>query len=570
MSQKQIKRLRKEEKEKVRQAKLVDGVKNVSSIRKILKDNWAFLTGVCLVVFILYINSLAGDFVSDDYASIPQNPMLGNFSYMSRNTPWFLNYLTFKLFGFGSSVPYHVLNVFIYLGVIVVAFVLLEMLFKDNLLSKVVLVIFAVLPLHVETVAWISGRIYMILAIYIMLAFMFFIKIVETGRWSYGIGTAVMFLLAFMTDKPRPFSLVLLFFLYLYYRGRVKIKIDLWKMLLLGVAVLIFFLYALPMVKDRVTSVNSGYNATDSIFYNPFFQYPTGIAKYLQLMWVPIDLTLYHTLYVVPAWLNWLTVLTLLAIIVWGWFKDKRYFFALMFFLLTLAPSMAPLKVSWLVAERYAFLPSLGFTMFLGLLITDWWKQRKKLMQVFLVCLLLFYSARVFLRNIDWQTNHNLWVRTVQMSPNSHNAWNNIGDDYDKLGDSENAVKGFTQSTVMKPNYADAYHNRANILFKMGRWDLARGSYDIALSFAPTMYQTTLSLSHIDVLEEKWELAIRRGERLVELMPNSHESHFVFGVILARAGWRDRAIEEMRLVLRLNPGFKQAQQAIDELTAIEE
>jgi len=46
-------------------------------------------------------------------------------------------------------------------------------------------------------------------------------------------------------------------------------------------------------------------------------------------------------------------------------FKDKRYFFALSFIVAAILPSMAPAKVSWLVAERYAFLASLGFCLFL-------------------------------------------------------------------------------------------------------------------------------------------------------------------------------------------------------------
>jgi tetratricopeptide (TPR) repeat protein len=132
--------------------------------------------------------------------------------------------------------------------------------------------------------------------------------------------------------------------------------------------------------------------------------------------------------------------------------------------------------------------------------------------------MLVLYSARIFFRNIDWNTNHNLWVNTCQVSPNSHNAWNNIGDDYDKLASAEttndgkltqyyNAIKGFTQSTVIKPNYADAYHNRANIFFKIGRLDLARDSYETAIYYSPNLYQTYLSLTQIDLMQNNLQLA---------------------------------------------------------------
>ena len=80
-------------------------------------------------------------------------------------------------------------------------------------------------------------------------------------------------------------------------------------------------------VSNRINTVNSGYNSSESIFYDPFFQYPTSIAKYLQLLFVPVDLTLYHTMYVFPAWLNWAITIFYLINLVYFWFKNKKLFF---------------------------------------------------------------------------------------------------------------------------------------------------------------------------------------------------------------------------------------------------
>ena len=98
------------------------------------------------------------------------------------------------------------------------------------------------------------------------------------------------------------------------------------------------------------------------------------------------------------------------------------------------------------------------------------------------------------------------------MSPNSHNAWNNIGDDYDKLAQKEttdegkmkqylNAIKGFGQSFFIKTNYADAYHNQANIYYRIGRMDLARQGYETALSYNPALEQTIKTLIQLDLME---------------------------------------------------------------------
>jgi hypothetical protein len=59
----------------------------------------------------LYFNSLYGDFVSDDYATIPQNPLIKDFGFMAKDTlPKFTNYLINEVFGISSPIPYHVFN----------------------------------------------------------------------------------------------------------------------------------------------------------------------------------------------------------------------------------------------------------------------------------------------------------------------------------------------------------------------------------------------------------------------------------------------------------------------------
>jgi len=214
------------------------------------------------------------------------------------------------------------------------------------------------------------------------------------------------------------------------------------------------------------------------------------------------------------------------------------------------------------------FLGSLGFCWFLGLLVNDHWKKFKYLTPTLLFSLLAYYGVRTYTRNIDWSTNHNLWVNTCQVSPNSHNAWNNIGDDYDKLKDYDNAVKGFTQSVLVKPNYADAYHNRANIFFKTGRLDLARESYDTALRFSPTLFQTYLSLTQIDLNEGKLDLALAHANEAVKIQPNDPQANFVLGIVYAQGGRMEEAKKIMKQILMAYPDYKIARDALTQMESI--
>jgi len=571
MSQRKIKKQKKQSLE-ILEKKSIENYAGIElSFIEIVKKYWKFLTGLVVLAIVIFANGLAGNFVSDDYATITQFPQLGDFWFMMTkdsfgNSMYLTNHLIYKLFGNSSPVAYHFLSLIIFLVVLIIGFVFIFTIFGDSTLAMVTMLLFAVMPVHVEAVSWISGRLYMILAGYIMLSMLNIVYYFKSGKFKYLGFAFLFFVLAFQTDKPRPFALFFILFIYLLYIGFDKVKSALAKIWwLIPIVIVVFALLSMSYANIRINVVNSGTNSSGTIFYDPLFQYPTSIAKYLQLLWFPVDLTLYHTMYIFPSWLNWAIFLCFILMTGYFYFTNKKYFFALAFIFAATAPSMAPVKVSWLVAERYVFLGSLGFCLFLSLILLDLAKYFRLLPPVIFISLMIVGVIRTMTRNIDWATNHNLWVNTCQVSPNSHNAWNNIGDDYDKLKDYSNAIKGFTQSTIVKPNYADAYHNRANIFYKVGRFDLARESYETALKFNPGMYQTYMSLIQIDLSEKNANVAMAHSNLLLQVNPNDPQSKYVVGVVYAQTGQIDKAKDMFKSILIDYPNYDLARRALIEV-----
>ncbi|MDD2482686.1 MAG: tetratricopeptide repeat protein [Candidatus Shapirobacteria bacterium] len=577
MSQKKLKKLR-----KLEAVNLVKEVilEPVAGFRQIIKENWKFLLALIVGVFILYLNSLHGDFVSDDYASITQYADIKNLSVVLKkpNLPGFTNSVLAIIFGITSSFPYHLTNLILYLLILIVAFVFVFLITRNKITSMLTLVLYAVLPVHAETISWISGRPYLFVALFVLLSLDLLILFLNKKQPKYLWLMLPTLILLFLTDRIRGFAIVILSVLYfLTYKNELGYKFKIGKILIAAIVVTVTLaIISWPMIQARIGDVNSGYNGSESVFYNPFFQYPTSIAKYLQIMLFPVDMTLYHTMYILPVWLNWMILLTFLASIGYFFFKDKKMFFALAFIFLAAAPSMAPVKVSWLVAERYVLLGSLGLCLFLILFFQRFDKKWKIPFLILFVIFTGLYSARVYLRNIDWKTNHNLWVSTCQYSPNSHNAWNNIGDDYDKLAQLEttpegqmnqylNSIKGFTRSTIVKTNYADAFHNRANIFYKIGRYDLARDSYETALYYGPNLYQSYFSLLQIDLSEKRYDLAMDHLNKLHKAKPNDIQVYYVTAVVYANAGMKDEAKKLLTQILQAYPEFQQAKDLLDQL-----
>ncbi|MFA5828051.1 MAG: tetratricopeptide repeat protein [Candidatus Shapirobacteria bacterium] len=538
-------------------------------IRKILGENWIYLAGLLLGIVLLYMNGMKGDFVSDDYATISQNPQVKDFSYMSKGffAVTMMNYVIAKVFGVTSSTPFHLFSLVLYLGTCLAGFVFLTILFKERV-ARIAMLIFAVMPVHVEAVSWISGKPYLMNALMILISMSLFAMYDKTNKKKYLYWFFASIPIVFWFEMVRSLSLPFLIMLYLFCFSRDRLRRVNWTTVLPGIAAIltVAILILWRMIQNRISTVNSGYNFSESVFYSPFFQYPTAITKYLQLMFVPIDLTLYHTMYVIPVWLNWVVLTMYVALVIYFLFRKPRIAFVLAYVIFAMVPSMAPVKVSWLVAERYAFLGSLGFAAFLALILDSVWNKFFMVQYFLLASIVFLYGARVYLRNIDWQTNHNLWVNTCQVSPNSHNAWNNIGDDYDKLAQYENAIKGFTQSTIVKPNYADAFHNRANIFYKMGRFDLARDSYNTALSYSPGLFQTYLSLTQIDLAEMKYDQALEHSKKYLDMQPNDLQAWYVYGVVNAQAGFTKEAEKIFSMILQKSPTYKPAKDAMIQLT----
>ena len=117
MSQRQIKRIRK--KIALSQAFRNDEREEVffgDGFRDIVRRNKIFLLGLIGLVVGLYFNAMWGDFVSDDYATIVQNPQITNTGFMIKQfnlAPW-SNFLLAKIFGVKSAIPFHVFSLIVY------------------------------------------------------------------------------------------------------------------------------------------------------------------------------------------------------------------------------------------------------------------------------------------------------------------------------------------------------------------------------------------------------------------------------------------------------------------------
>ena len=270
---------------------------------------------------------------------------------------------------------------------------------------------------------------------------------------------------------------------------------------------------------------------------NPLIQIPIAISSYLKLIFWPDNLTLYHSeLNFTQGQYFLMLIITLafFALIAWTFKNNRQIFFWGSFFIITLLPFLTPLKISWVIAERYVYLGSLGIIVLIALALNKISElvKNKKITLIIFGLLILALATRTVMRNFDWKNQDTLWLAASKISHSSHQNHNNLGDLYARRGKYEKAVEEFKKAIELKPDYGDAYHNLANVYHQIGKDDLALENYQKALELNPNLWQSYQNIAAIYFSQKKLDLAKQSMEKALVINPNSTKLHTNMEILL--------------------------------------
>ncbi len=543
------------------------------NFKKWLAKNSLPLVFLALLVFIVYFNSLGNEFLSDDIAGIVQDKNMGNFFFYLfhwtiNSARYFFYCLVFKLFGLNPTF-FRLINVFFHLGNVWIIYALLSILGGGGL-ALLVAGIFAVHPLLSESIVWVSGGLYAQYTFFVLLSFLFYLLARKSG-WKkklYWISVLFFIPAVFTTEKAAVFSLILLAF----ELSTDKLKEN-WKKLIpffILTGIIALMVLSGGQLNQRISALQSSYYQERG-FYNPLTQIPTAIANYLWLMVWPDKLTLYHSEMVFSNGqyvLMFLVTLVYFGLTFYTFFKKqyRQYFFWLSFLFIGLLPMLTPLKVAWIVAERYVYLGSLGIFVMIGLGLQKITRLLKNKIYLYLIwgTILIALSVRTIVRNVDWKNQDNLWLAAARTSPSSPQNHNNLGDLYSRRGNYEKAVREFSAAIALLPNYGDAYHNLANTYLQMGKVDLAIENYRKALSFNPGLWQSHQNLAAIYAQQGHLDLTLEHLQQAVDLSPRNPNLLLNLGIIYYDSGKKEEAIKKWEEVLMIDPGNSDAQKLLQQ------
>jgi protein O-mannosyl-transferase len=492
------------------------------------RENRLMLIFLVFLALISYANSFGNGFVSDDVGGFLNNPNVGHLSNvfsgpMHFSLPAFFQFFAYHIGGM-HPFTFRIINILAHLGSVILIYILLS-LSMNKRVAIIAATLFAVHPILIEAVGWISGAPYSQYAFFFLLSFLFYLFSKDNPKYLY---YSIAFYALTLLSSGNALALFLVFALYELAFGSLKYE---WRKIVpfFSISLLLIILFA-AKIGYRVSAVQSqSYQAGGGGLYNPLVQIPVAIGSYLKLIFWPAKLTLYQTEmdFSQGQYLFLLSIfLVLFGLIIWGYRKNKNVFFWLFFFVITLLPTLTPFKISWIVAERYVYLGTLGIIVVVAMLFDRILKinENAKMVGYFaLIIIVASLSVRTIIRNKDWKSEDTLWISTAQVAPSGQQIHNNLGDVYARQKDYAKAIEEFKKAIEINPNYADAYHNLGNTYQQVGQLDAAIENYQKALEFNPNLWQSYQNLAAISFDAGDSSKALEYIKKALEVDPQNQQ-----------------------------------------------
>ncbi len=247
------------------------------------------------------------------------------------------------------------------------------------------------------------------------------------------------------------------------------------------------------------------------------------------------------------------------------------------------------------VADRYAYLAMLPLLLLIGGATVWLWRRCPSVVRLAmgcaLVCALGFFGYRSRAQTLVWRNDETLWrgvlahfpdsaaanemlaqallnqnrtdealecaQRAVRSEPSAE-THRNLGIALTQAGRIREAIGEFDQALRLKPDLADAHHNLALALAGSGRMPEAIAQWEQALRINPDYAEAHCNLGIVLQREGGIEDAIGHYERALRVNPEYTDAHYNLGVALVRADRTTEAIEQWEQALRLNPDYAEA------------
>ena len=252
------------------------------------------------------------------------------------------------------------------------------------------------------------------------------------------------------------------------------------------------------------------------------FTFLRVLTLYFSLLIAPVQLHYERTADMATSFFSLDVIVAFLIVVILGliafikFFKEKKpeYLFALGWFFIGLAPTSGILApINNYLYEHWLYLPMIGFFLFFGFYsyeITKKYKNTKYIVGSIIGIFIIFLATQTIKRNAEWRKPIKFYLQTLEFSPKSGRAWNNLGTEYAKIGKLEEAKNAYLESIKFISQNPGPYNNLGNVFAALGKLDTAAEYWEKSVAINPDFLPPRQALEQYYAIKEK----ISAGEKI--------------------------------------------------------
>jgi Tfp pilus assembly protein PilF len=487
---------------------------------------------------------------------------------------WLSHMLDVELYGLHpgghhwTSVLLHVVNV------VLLLWLFLRMT-GDLWKSATVAALFAVHPLHVESVAWVAERKDVLSTMFWMLTMVMYVRYTERPNLSRYLVVALVLALGLMA-KPMlvtvPFVLLLL-----DYWPLGRIRLESWSNPAERQMAWTLVKEKLPLVAVVAASSVITYLAQAAGgAVRSLAVFPLGVridnalvayVAYIRKMLWPSNLAIYypHPGSHLPFWevIGAALLLVSITILVLVMRKRKSYLpVGWLWYLGTLVPVIGLIQLGGqAMADRYTYVPMIGLFIMMvwgGADLTAGWRHRGIVRALAVGLLFPALMGTAWLQVSYWRNSETLFEHALRVTTGNYVAHNNLGVALAQQDHLDAAIAQYTEALRIKPDYEKAHNNLGAALAQQDHLDAAIAQYTEALRSKPDYEKAHMNLGLALARQDRLDAAIAQYDQAIAIQSDDEETHNNLGVALAQQGHLDAAIAQYTEALRIKPDYGKA------------
>ncbi len=474
---------------------------------------------------------------------------------------WLSHMTDVQLFGMKPA-GHHLTSLLLHAANAVLLFLILNAMTGAFWRSAIVAALFALHPLRVESVVWISERKDVLSSLFWMLAVWSYVQF-QKSRSKLWYAAALAAFACGLMAKPMVVTLpfVLLLLDYWPLRRAMGWGIVLEKIPFFVLTAISSVVTFLVQKSGGAVSSLSGLSVLPRIA-NALVSY----ARYLAKFFCPVRLSV---LYPHPGnWPFWqvagaaLLLVAITALVIWRARAQPYLIVGWLWFLGMLLPAIGLVQVGiQSMADRYSYLPLVGATIMVVWGLSDLFARLPDGRPILGMLVGIALAACVVLTPFQvryWHDSDTLFEHAIAVTKDNYLAYNNLGYFLSNRGETERAMPYYESALKINPNYDEARNNLGFALAGQGRFQAATNEYIKALSINPNLTEAHNNLGNAlgslgltDAAMHEYEIALQEN-------PRHADAHNNYGIALAMHGRLDDAIAQFRLAILYKENYASA------------